>query len=115
MNMKVGGRVKIRRNEGLDVFKIVRLEGIVAIIENVITKKRNERLVDDLVVTKRFPTLMVTTWGKDWRQNVFTLLQKEKIDYMVVVKDNSVPITDIYIDAGKVKKAQQLYKEHYNI
>ena len=127
--MKVGDKVRIRGNRELKIFKIVKLEGDIATIQNLLDKpsddaglasilsapKTTQKRTTDLIVTTSVPTKFVTTYGRDWYETVLNILENNSIRYHAKVTDRHVPITEIYVESRKLEKVKEMYNKHYKV
>ena len=109
--MKIGDKVRVRGDDNLSIYSIRKIENGWAAVENVISKRHAEFELDKLYLTAMNPVIFITTYGKDWKENVFNILKKEKIKFTTVGKGGI--ITEIYVDNRKLDKAKTAYDKFY--
>lgn len=111
--MKVGDKVTCEDTDGVYVIKQID-EALGRVTATSLYTGKEERLrLSALKKTVKTPVVLVSTYGAEWRDIVYTVLTKNKIRFKTVPGDRNRDLTKFWVDAKKLSVAKNILDKHY--
>lgn len=112
--MKIGDKVKIKGGKKLQCWTIESISGSNFLIgRDFYTNNSKSLPIESVILTSMSPKLFKTAYGPDWTNNIEALLREAKITYHICSPRASESIRSIYVDAKKIKRAEEAYIDFY--